>query len=517
MRIATNITAMNTYRNYTVNNNNVAKAAEKLSSGYKINSAADDAAGLAITEKMKAQINGLNMASKNSQDAISLVQTAEGALEETQSMLQRMNELAVQSASGTNETFDRSAISAEFEQLKTEIDQISQTTTFNNMNILDGSLGSNNAVLADTDYDNVIVASANQSFVIGSKIGGAGTFTVTANTGLTTTKAGTFTLATGKYDSTGAWNAIADDTATTLQITFAGEDGTTTTTNLKLSDIIKGESYGTAGQTFTLDLSKTGLGTLTLQAGTAPQNTFAGLVSELNGAKVATTTGNVKTTNTVAAALNLKVSGAQKGSFSITDGGGADVVFTNTETGKSVTYTATAAANQKVDLTSIGLGTFSFKVVTDADGTHDALTDISNFTIEGNASGGALKIQVGALEGEQMELAIGKMDSEGLGVNGASIATQTDAGAAITATRNAVNTVSNQRALLGAMQNRLDHKINNLTAQSENLSAAESRIKDVDIAKEMTEYTKANILSQASTAMLAQANSAPQNVLSLLK
>ena len=154
MRIQNNITAMNTHRMYTINNNAVSKSAEKLSSGYRINRAGDDAAGLAISEKMRSQIRGLNMASKNSQDAVSLIQTAEGALQEVHSMLQRMNELANQAATGTNEEFDRQQIDAEFNQLKEEIDQIAETTSFNNMKLLDGSLASDaaNVKVADASY-----------------------------------------------------------------------------------------------------------------------------------------------------------------------------------------------------------------------------------------------------------------------------------------------------------------------------------------------------------------------------
>ena len=415
MRIATNITAMNTYRNYTINNNNVAKAAEKLSSGYKINGAADDAAGLAITEKMKAQINGLNMASKNSQDAISLIQTAEGALSETQSMLQRMNELAVQSSSGTNESFDRSAISAEFDQLKEEIDQIASTTTFNNMNILDGSLGAPS-----------VAVTTGSTLNTGLSLSGTGSYSVYSNTGMSASAAGTFTLSLGDVSATtGVFTA---DTATPTAIKISFEDATTgnvTNTFVEISSAIEG-TVGD-GKSFTLNLSQAGLGTYSIAAannvtGTASEANF---VQELEGLKVVTE--------------------------------------------------------------------------------------------EGTGTGGALSIQVGALAADKMDLAIGNMDSTSLGVDTQSISTQNGASAAITATRAAINTVSNQRALLGAMQNRLDHKINNLTAQSQNLSAAQSRIKDVDIAQEMTEYTKNNILSQASTAMLAQANSAPQNVLSLLK
>lgn len=415
MRIATNITAMNTFRNYTINNNNVAKAAEKLSSGYQINSASDDAAGLAITEKMKAQINGLNQASKNSQDAISLSQTAEGALEETQSMLQRMNELAVQSANGTNENFDRSAISSEFDQLKTEIDQTASTTTFNNMNILDGSLGTPS-----------VAVQASSTLKTGVSLAGTnGNYSVYANVGMTASKEGSFALKLGTVNaSTGVFTATTTS-PTTLQVAFTEKSsGNVTNTQIGLSTAIQG-TVGN-GKSFTLDLSQAGLGTYS-----------------------------------IAGAAGAGASGT------------AD--FTQTLDGLDVNVLA-------------GVGT-----------------------------SGALKIQVGAKEGQQMDLTIGKMDSTSLGVNAASISTQDGASSAITATRAAINTVSNQRATLGAYENRLSYKIDNLSAQAQNLTAAQSRIKDVDIAKEMTEYTKNNILSQASTAMLAQANSAPQNVLSLLK
>ena len=415
MRIANNIMAMNTYRQYTTNNDSVARSAEKLSSGYRINRAGDDAAGLAISEKMRAQVRGLDMASKNSQDAISLIQTAEGALQEVHSMLQRMNELAVQSANGTNETFDRSAISAEFDQLKDEINQISEETTFNNMNILDGTLGKA-AVSVD----------AASTLKVGGSITSAGgaTYSVFNNTGMTATKAGSYAITLGAYNAT---TGVFTDDATTAFMQVAFTDATTgnvTNTVIDMADAIQGTVDD--GASFKLNLSEAGLGTYEIAAA---------------------------------------------------DGGGtaAAADFTGELEGLAVTLTA-------------GAGT-----------------------------GGALKIQVGALEGEQMDLAISSMDTTGLGVNASSIATQAGAGAAVTATRTAINTVSDQRALLGAMQNRLEHKISNLNISSENLSAAESRIRDVDIAEEMTNYTKNNILSQAATAMLAQANSAPQNVLSLLK
>ena len=268
------------------------------------------------------------------------------------------------------------------------------------------------------------------------------------------------------------------------------------------------------------------MGSYTLQAGTAAQNTRANLITDINGSKVTTTTGNIKTASaaatTAAGALTLSVSGAEKGTYSVTAGTLAtQVVFTNTATGQTsgdVTVAAGAGA-QTVDLSAIGLGNLGYTATGVVATDRANFIALGTFEITGNSQEGvgAIKIQIGALEGEQLELGINKMDSEGLGINSQSIATQAGAGEAVTATRNAINTVSDQRALLGAMQNRLEHKINNLNVSSENLSSAESRIRDVDIAKEMTNYTKNNILSQAATAMLAQANSAPQNVLSLLK
>ena len=276
MRINNNITAVNSHRQYGINNSNIAKNVEKLSSGYRVNRAADDAAGLAISEKMRAQVRGLNMASKNSQDAVSLVQIAEGGMQTVQNILQRMRELAVQAASDTNVTNDRAALNLEVEQLVKEIDQIANTTEFNEMKLLNG---------------------------------------------------------TGEF---------------------------------------------------------------------------------------------------------------------------------------------------------------------------------------GKATGG--KIQAGANANQTMEITIASMSASKLGVDATKvdISTQSKATSALSAITTALDGVSTARATLGAYQNRLEHKIKNLDSAAENMSAAESRIRDADMAKMMTEFTKNNILFQASTAMLAQANSLPQNVLQLL-
>ncbi len=382
MRINNNIMAMNTYRQYAINNSNVANSTEKLSSGYRINRAGDDAAGLAISEKMRAQIRGLEMASKNSQDAISLVQTAEGALTETHSILQRMRELSVQAASDTNDgTVDRAALDSEFQQLKYEIDDIANKTNFNGMKLLDGSFG----VAIDTDpltstiFGVTGVASVNASGVAGDVY----TFT-DGGANLVITRTNT----TGVYGTGGTEEGARDATVT-----------------------ITGGTMGAGAQT--LNVSEFGI------------------------------------------------------SIYLNSGFGA--------------------------------------------------AGLDGVTINMQTSGDGGLIQTGANQGDNLNIAISAMGSSALGVSGSSIATGIDADAAITTVNQAINNVSTQRANLGAMQNRLQHKINNLDTSSENLQAAESRIRDLDMAKEMTTFTKNNILVQAATSMLAQANAAPQAVLKLMQ
>lgn len=374
MRINNNIMAMNTHRQYSINNSNAAKSTEKLSSGTRINRAGDDAAGLAISEKMRAQIRGLDMASKNSNDAISLVQTAEGALTETHSILQRMRELAVQSASDTNDDgVDRKALDAEFQQLKSEINDIASKTAFNGKVLMAGGFGSKATVDAAS----------------GIQVGQLGVASIKLEG-----------FAAG--DTQISFDINADD-ATAYDVTF----GTTQ---------------------------------VTLAAG-----------SNADGAK------------TLSA-----------------DFGG----------GRTLTIELSAAA---------------------------ATDDFDGLTLDFSVTGTAAKIQTGANKDDSLSIEIGDMRAAALGLTSSEIDDQVAAEDAITSVNNAINQVSEQRSKLGAYQNRLEHKINNLDTSSENLQAAESRIRDLDMAKEMTTFTKNQILVQAATAMLAQANQAPQNVLSLLR
>ena len=707
MRIQNNVTAMNTHRMYTMNNDAVAASAKKLSSGYRINSAADDAAGLAISEKMRSQIRGLNMATKNSQDAISLVQTAEGALQETQNMLQRMNELAVQAATGTNEDLDRTALSKEFEQLKREINDVAEQTNFNNMKILDGSLSYKGYVRSAS------TAGVNMTVEDSSNIVSQGiTATTTDATG-----AATATKANGLFDLSGITGAA--DKMYKLEVQYTDADGKTQTLELKnngtvtdgistdaagkkAQDLWGGLTFETPdGNEFTilaastsgklqieqtnagdLDWSKYGLslkvserdknttdaawvpagnGTFNAAApgATVGTNSVNGVTASTqgpavtefefdaekinNGDKISiagkeffiyTQTGTDATGTAVGkdADGNEVKNGVANGnkvnivwdgksvsdlvsklSTEMGNGGAGDITNATASatkpkievgvTGNRITVTATpfadtasatefakaennakyaAAASDaiKADITSSSSGagtqtTVEFDIAKMKDGDKFTITaggkeinvefkegtSRADFMkevqaaadkagigeVKGNAlifkdkevsvkldegwkdqeyagKTNALRIQVGALENEQLAISIDAMNTAGLGLDDATLTragASTDenqdlAGAAITATRAAINKISDQRATLGAMQNRLDHKIANLKTTTENLTASESRIRDVDMAEEMTNFTKNNILSQAATAMLAQANSLPQNVLSLL-
>lgn len=600
MRIQNNIMALNTQRQYTINNDNVAKSAEKLSSGYRINRAGDDAAGLAISEKMRSQIRGLNMATKNSQDAISLVQTAEGALQETHSMLQRMNELANQSATGTNQELDRNALAKEFEQLKREINDVAEQTTFNNMKILDGSLSyqgpQRSAQTAGVNVTETVDAANN------------GVMT----TEVTTKGQAAVTAVKAKYEIDFTGTAAVDDaqgkvTIGGKELTWTASAGDTLSENL--DDIVT--AYNASGDPILSGYTAVKNGNkIVLEADTAQadpnKSAIMGTTSGFGGGKAVSEV--TKGVDTVAAAQgvttakvkaeDLKVGdqitiggrkfeliaagdAAQTGNVGIEwdssktladlvtalDGGMNDVTVAATAAGDGFTvtqdvagtgeygvkFTAAAATKSTVELDTVKLKsgdtisiksngteyTYEFQtgdsVTNIAQGLKDAAGNVLNAQIKGSAfivdgkvdtSGftpvtetkfDAIRIQVGALEGEQLSVSIDSMNTKGLGLDGIEIATQDAAGKAITATRTAIDKVSDQRAALGSMQNRLDHKISNLKVSAENLTAAESRIRDVDIASEMTEFTKNNILAQASTAMLAQANSLPQNVLSLLR
>jgi len=402
MRINHNIAALNTHRQLNVANNAQSKSMEKLSSGLRINRAGDDAAGLAISEKMRAQVRGLDQASSNAQDTISLIQTAEGALNETHSILQRMRELAVQSSNDTNTDKDRTEIQAEIKQLNTEIDRIGNTTEFNTKKLLDGSAkGVTEAVKGTGTINNNSSASISKDNVDAF------------NTAMGATA--TSSLTNGAYMVVKTSEAT-EGTFTAADYTIIGPDGK--------------ELAGT-------DTSK-----LTLASGS-----------------ISTTLS----TSTSAASLTV------------------DGKLQNMKVGESITLVFGKAEAASSDLDS------------------------------------SIMTQIGANAGQTAFISVSDMRADALGVKDIDVSSKFGAATAIETINNAIEKVSSQRSSLGAQQNRLEHTINNLGTSSENLTAAESRIRDVDMAKEMMNQTKESILAQASQAMLAQANQKPQSVLQLLQ
>ncbi len=539
MRIQHNLNAMNSLRQLGANNTSTGKNLEKLSSGYRINRAGDDAAGLAISEKMRGQIRGLEQAGQNANDGISLIQTAEGGLNETHSILQRMREIAVQSSNGTYQNeVDRENLNKEVDALKSEIDRISSSTHFNKINLLDGSLSGTattsdgTAKAAELGLSDAAKAAGAYDITTATK----GTFTSAAVTDLNGAGVDEVSTYTVSYKT-----AAGEDKSISIEMTADGAG------NLKAED---GTIYAVGDATDTADaiakeLAKTGLGeefdidnstdTLVLTAKVAgSQGASVVAISEDNNgtahAQSVTKTGGEDTYESIKAEVGV-YDGADTSNAS-------DNVFT--VDGQKFAYVQDAAAAKKLDSdVNYIIDADGNTTLTNADATAmanliaqktgvkvetDATTTTTlNFKVDATsaskANSGGITFQIGAngSDDQQVSLSVGDMSSTGLNVKNISVSTQDGANDAIASIDKAINTVSGTRADLGALQNRLEHTVNNLGVTSENLTAAESRIRDVDMAKEMMNYTKNNILSQAAQAMLAQANQQPQGVLQLLQ
>lgn len=471
MRIQHNIAALNSHRQLTANNSSVSKNLEKLSSGYRINRAGDDAAGLAISEKMRAQITGLNTASKNAQDGVSLVQTAEGALTEVHSMLNRMAELADQSANGTyQDAVDRENIQKELTSLRSEIDRISEGTNFNGIKLLDGSMGGGGTGATAMLNGTEITVKATAGVKVEFKLAGA-----TSSVDTTTTP-GTVIV---NLDSTQAGSLSAEEVNKMLK--DAGINDITVSFDKKLSF-----SAGTAATTNAMTSAKSKNATL-----------------DSGGIKFESTTGgDVKTKVEVKVAAG----GAERASIAAN----GDVIL---ELDSDRDYTAD-------DITSLlNAGGVKGIKATNVDNTNLASAAASAMSGGAGAKGAGLRLQIGESSDtfNQLTVSVASMSTSSLGIDSINVSTQDGAKAAIDNIKNAINKVSSTRGDLGAIQNRLEHTVNNLGVTAENMSAAESRIRDVDMAQEMMNFTKNNILTQASQAMLAQANQLPQGVLQLLQ
>jgi flagellin len=397
MRINQNIMAFNAYRNLTSTNTDLGKSLEKLSSGFRINRAADDAAGLVVSEGLRAQVSGLRVATRNAQDGVSVVQTAEGALTEVHSMLRRMRDLAVQASNtGANDADARAAAQSEIDELAEEVDRVANQTKFGQVSLLNGSYG--------------VTAAVVESVAAG--------FAPTA-----------------------------------------------------------GEFAFTNADTFTVDMAGGGAQTVTVDATSRDRGELRDYLENV-------IRGAVYANDQDASVISVKVEELDTGNW-------------------RVEISAALADTETLVL---------------ADTTNTPLADIGITTLTGTASGSGGVFQVGANATETITVAIDDMDAAalGLGVAGASLDVENNASSAITLLDAAISTVSTQRGELGAVQNRFEHTVANLSVTAENLAASESRIRDTDMALELVSFTRHQILQQAGTAMLAQANQVPSSVLSLL-
>ncbi len=562
MRIQHNIAALNTHRALGSNQAAASKNLEKLSSGYQINRAGDDAAGLAISEKMRGQISGLDMASKNANDGISLIQTAEGALNETQAILQRMRELAVQAGNDTNTTDDRGQLQKEMDQLTSEINRIGNTTEFNTKKLVNGDLSDSVADQAATTKE--VQYAKDQTVKVGD---------IPVSFSDNKSKADITVDFSGETDNGLDWSDIAAAEAAgtptgnkaELSITRSADgkdftitgsltDGTDTAKidATKLAYDAKTDTYSFKGQglnisftskqaeefansaTATIDLSKVAAGETTVNLTPDSQKLTTTTAA---GDTAADITGFKVTSSKLDGLTQVKIDYDQ-----LTKKFTVDLQDTANKSLQKYEFND-IDANETVAFKQDGVEfTFNLNESTKASGTF-TLQQNEKETVEQAAAttkDQSLKFQIGANEKQAMSVSIGDMRAAALGIvgsgagfqttstvtdgtnataveNSLDISTHDNAGSAITTIDAAINKVSTQRAQLGAVQNRLEHTINNLGTTSENLTAAESRIRDTDMAKEMMDFTKNNILTQAAQSMLAQANQQPQGVLSLLQ
>ena len=623
MRIQHNIAALNSYRNLTNNNSAVSKNLEKLSSGYRINRAGDDAAGLAISEKMRAQITGLETAQKNANDGISLVQTAEGALTEVHSMLNRMVELANQSANGTYDNeVDRANLQKEVDSLLDEINRISDGTNFNGINLLDGTYGSSGSKISMGEAQSISLIDES----------GKATITISGTGGTVGTNSGTilhkdspkasepkFTIDFSTLTATESLAQTNGTATATIQITIGTGNDLTITVSGEMSGadiaaaVVKAVNEDNKVAAGAAGYDGIQIGDYYYKAEANGDKVTFTLSQTQNGAAVAKGKEQVVVSDTDLVA-NAKVivdnANNDKATFS------GSINTGSLEIVEGVPKNGTQYANAEFDLTfdmiadgntlTIGGETYTFKVGKDsvvgknvknvidlsefdpeADNFDEkefmekvaarlttAAKDNAMFTVgaelapakdgvtgtdvgtdtnirvgiqekatyKGDADLSSVKgikeqlswakadtsaataaksltLQIGDTSDDynKLKLHIDATDATTLGIADINIGTQEGAAAAVDKIKAAINTVSSVRGDLGAIQNRLEHTINNLSVTAENMTAAESRIRDVDMAKEMMAYTKNNILVQASQAMLAQANQVPQGVLQLLQ
>ena len=493
--INTNVPSLNAQNNLNKSQGELATSIQRLSTGLRINSAKDDAAGLAISERMTTQIRGLNQAGRNANDGISLSQVAEGALGQTGDLLQRMRELAIQSANGTNSSSDRAALQAEVDQLKQEVNRVASTTEFNGLKLLDGSftaqtfqVGANanqtiSISMSGASGDDLASYNVKESNAAASQ--GAGATTGAATTTVATNTIGAQTLTISGSAGSDTVAVLAGATAEAIAASVNAAEAATGVTATAVSTA---ELSGINAGSVSINLGSGG--SAATVAATVTTGDMTSLVTEIN--KVTGTTG-------ITAELS-----ADKTKLTLTQADGKDIQitdFNNSAATKTVTVTGadasgivlTGAANDSATVA----GVVNFK-------SH------SSFTVASSVADSAGSILAGAAAASVSASVSAKLDT-------VDVSTAAGSQLAIDIIDASLATINGQRADLGAVQSRFDATISNLATTSENLSAARSRIRDADFAAETANLTRAQILQQAGTAMLSQANAIPQNVLSLLQ
>ncbi len=495
MVVQHNLIAMNSNRMLGITSKKQAKSTEKLSSGYKINRAADDAAGLAISEKMRKQIRGLTQASANAQDGISAVQTAEGALTEVHDMLQRLNELAVKAANGTNSDSDRTAIQAEVDQLTTEIDRVAETTKFNETYLLKG--------------DKEIAKGTTYSYdVFAKNENGKASFIKNDVTGLTLAFDGDTAAvnAENMEDRNELLKALRDSGVSITAVSNWDEvanKAATTTYAMSLN--------GEAGQKFSITTADPTTGKFTVYNSLG---VTLGTITASGYNKTASANTDYKET-VVFNASDITAAKSQSVSAAYYDKDGNKIAANQLEDYFTTAYVGKSATQ----------GTVS--AIADAPKVYDAVGNVTTLDKDEISHArdkvGALRVSLhvgaDATGNNQISMNLDSMNAKGLGINGLRLDGSNDSNAldAIEKIKAAITKVSAQRSDLGAIQNRLEHTISNLDNIVENTTSAESQIRDTDMATEMVAYSNNNILAQAGQAMLAQANTSNQGVLSLLQ
>ncbi|MBQ9391458.1 MAG: flagellin [Lachnospiraceae bacterium] len=457
MKINNNIPALITNRQLLRNENSLSKTMERLSTGLKINHASDDPSGLAISGKMKAQIDGLDRSSRNASDGISVIQTADGALNEVTSMIQRMRELAIQAANGITEQGDKEAIQSEIDSLKSEIDRIATSTEFNTKTLLDGSI--NTRIYADH-------ISRQQS----SQTVASGQYNLTIDTAATKAN-----IASGI--------TIGDS----LEIS-AAEAGTVSINGavVELKEGMRGQEIYQALR----EASEVGEATISdygepLEIESVAYGADAELAIEFSNDDLANKFGLPK--SSAQSGNNAKITIDRTSDFS-----------------NQATY---SVEGNKVIITD--QGGFEISFLAEAGYTGDIKMNVTDV--------GPMDLQIGANEGQYMTVRIPATDTEHMYIDDVDVTTVNGAKRALDKLSDALDYINKARADLGAYQNRLESSVANLDETSENMTSAMSRISDADMAKEMTEYTKYNVLSQSSTSALSQANELPQLALQLLQ